>query len=149
MRRFLSRLGFALCIASGVLAAVLHVATFLTVVPLPWILPVCALLFGAVLCAQRFKSEMRFKATSRNGGMFSLALLLYAVLSFVYYYRATGGATSVDIVNGQYVYLHKSQIVRTITEHEYRIFPNRWTRVMSAWMGMMAVFGMGQFPSEE
>ncbi len=76
--------------------------------------------------------------------MFGFALLIYAVLLFIYNYRATGGATGAELVSGQYVYMYKNQIMRTITEYEYRMFPNRWIRVMSAWMGMMAVFGISQ-----
>ncbi len=78
--------------------------------------------------------------------MVGFMLLVYAVLTFVYFYRTTGGASSVTIVDGQYVSMSKSRIIRTITEHEYRMFPNLWTRVMSAWIGMMAVFGLMYFP---
>jgi len=31
-------------------------------------------------------------------------------------------------------------VIRVITENEYRMFPNLWIRVMSAWIAMMAVF---------
>ena len=67
-------------------------------------------------------------------------LLVYAVLTFVYFYRTTGGASSVGIVDGQYVSKYKDHVIRVITYDEYRMFPNLWTRVMSAWIGMMAVF---------
>jgi len=85
-------------------------------------------------------SELRFKRPSRSWVIFGFALLAYAVLLFVYDYGATGGATSAAFTNGRYVYMYKSQIMRTITEHEYTMFPNRVTRLMSAWTGMMAAF---------
>jgi len=47
---------------------------------------------------------------------------------------------SVAIVDGQYVSKYKDQVIRVITKNEYRMFPNLWTRVMSAWIAMMAVF---------
>ena len=36
----------------------------------------------------------------------------------------------------------KDRFVRYITEKEYRMFPNLWTRVLTAWMTMMVVFGL-------
>jgi hypothetical protein len=67
-------------------------------------------------------------------------LLVYAIFLFVYFYKTTGGASSVDVVDGQYVSKNKDHVIRTLTEQEYRAFPNLWTRVMSAWLAMMAVF---------
>ena len=72
-------------------------------------------------------------------------LLIYAIGCFVYDYKTTGGATSVAIVDGQYVSMQKEHVIRAITENEYRMFPNLWTRVMSAWIAMMAVFCAGSF----
>lgn len=101
---------------------------------------------GAVLCAKTVESDLRFRRPSGTLGWLGIALLAYAVLTFVYSYRTTGGASSVDIVNGQYVSMYTDRILRTITEREYRLFPNLWVRVMSAWMAMMAVFALTQFP---
>jgi hypothetical protein len=153
MHLFLDRLGCALYIAAAAICAVLHVATFIAIIPPIWVLPPFALTFGAVFCAQAFKSEQRLKApTARNRTTVGLTfvgytLLIYAVLTFVYFYRTTGGASSVTTVDGHYVSMYKSRIIRTITEHEYRMFPNLWTRVMSAWIAMMAVFSLMHFPS--
>jgi hypothetical protein len=63
-------------------------------------------------------------------------------LTRIYFYRTTDGASSVSVVNGQYVSKYKDHILRIITEQEYRMFPNLWARVMSAWIGMTAVFGI-------
>jgi len=43
--------------------------------------------------------------------------------------------------------MYKDQVLKMITESEYRMFPNLWMRVMSAWIGMMAVFSLTQFSS--
>jgi hypothetical protein len=126
---------------------VLHIATFMTIVPFLWLLPPFFLMFGVVLCAKAVESGARFRRPSGMLAWLGLVLLVYAVLTFVYDYRTTGGASSVGIVNGEYVSMYKTQILRTITEQEYRMFPNLWVRVMSAWMAMMAVFGLTQFPS--
>jgi hypothetical protein len=77
---------------------------------------------------------------SRKWGLLTGALLAYAVLTFVYDYRATGGASSVEMADGQYVAKYKDRVIRTISEYAYRMFPNLWTRVMSAWIGIGAVF---------
>jgi len=63
---------------------VLHLATFLTIVPFVWMLIPFALLFGTVLCAQAFKTGWRYQRPSRNSKRFGLALLVYAVLTFIY-----------------------------------------------------------------
>jgi len=44
--------------------------------------------------------------TSRCG-LVSVALFAYAIVLFIYMYRTTGGATSVGIVDGHYVYKYK------------------------------------------
>jgi hypothetical protein len=69
-------------------------------------------------------------------------LLAYAVLLFVHFYRSSGGATSVGIVEDQYVYMYKSAVIRPISEEEYKMFPTQVARIMSAWLGMMAMFGL-------
>jgi hypothetical protein len=73
-------------------------------------------------------------------------LFVRAALTFVYDYKTTEGASCESIINGQCVSTYwSSHITRTITEREYRTFPNLWTRVMSVGMGMMAVFILTQF----
>jgi hypothetical protein len=67
-------------------------------------------------------------------------LLVYAILLFVHFYRSSGGASSVGIVEGQYVYLSKSTVVRPISEEEYKMFPTQVAKIMTAWIGMMATF---------
>jgi hypothetical protein len=119
----------------------------MTIVPFLWLLPPFFLMAGAVLCAKAVESDVGFRKPSGTLGWLGLVLLVYAVLTFVHDYRTTGGASSVGIVNGEYVSMYKTRILRTITEQEYRMFPNLWVRVMSAWIAMMAVFGLTQFPS--
>jgi hypothetical protein len=67
-------------------------------------------------------------------------LLVYAILLFVHFYRSSGGATSVGIVEGRYVYTSRSAVIRPISEEEYKMFPTQLARMMSAWVGMMATF---------
>ena len=88
-----------------------------------------------------------YQKPTRNWKLFGFAVFGYAVLTFVYFYRTTGGASSVSVVDGQYVAMYKDQVIRTISENEYRMFPNLWSRVMSAWIGMMALFYLIQSPS--
>jgi hypothetical protein len=147
VRSFLGKLGLALSITGGTVCAVLHLATFVTIVPLVWILIPFALLFCSVLCAQAFKTSLRYRRPTGKWTRLGLVMLVYAVLIFIYVYRTTGGVSSVSIVDGKYVAMNKDQIIRTLTESEYRMFPNLWMRVISAWIGMMAVFSLTQFPS--
>ena len=50
-------------------------------------------------------------------------VLVYAILLFVYFYKITGGASSVAVVGGRYVSTYKDHVIRTVTEQEYRMFP--------------------------
>jgi hypothetical protein len=101
-------------------------------------------MFGAVLCVGLVKPQSRFRLPSRRWALLSSTLVIYAILMLVYVYRITGGATSVDVVDGRYVTKYKNQVIRTVTEQEYRMFPNLVTRVMSAWIGAMSVLGLAQ-----
>jgi hypothetical protein len=142
--RFIDRLTFALCIAAGVVCVVLHVATFVAVIPPIWVLLPFALMFGAVLCIKAAGSERRFARPTMRAGLLSAGLLLYAVLTFVHFYRITGGASSVNMLDGQYVSMYKGHVIRTITEQEYHMFPNLVARVMSSWIGMMSALVLAQ-----
>jgi hypothetical protein len=75
-------------------------------------------------------------------------MLLYAILLFVHFYRSSGGATSVGIVEGQYVYMSKDTVIRSISEAEYKMFPTQIARIMSAWMGMAATFCLSSIINE-
>ena len=144
VQRFFERLGFAFCIAAGAICVVLHVATFVTVVPRMWIFLPFAFIFGALLCSKAGGSDRRFGRPNTRAGLLAVALFLYAVLTFVYVYRTTGGASSVSMLDGKYVAMDKSHVIRTISIQEYQMFPNLWARVMSAWIGMMSAVGLLQ-----
>ena len=140
MRRVLDKLGFTLCISAAAICFVLHVATFLTIVSLLWIIPPFFLVAGAVLCSKAVDPRSQFALRFDKVTIFGWVLLIYAICTFIYFYKTTGGSSSVDVVDGQYVSKYKDHVIRTITESEYKMFPNLWTRVMSAWIAMMAVF---------
>jgi hypothetical protein len=133
-------LGLALCVGAAAICLLLHLATFLTIISLVWIVPPFVLVAGAVLCSRAVEPRLRFALRTDKFAIVGWALLIYAILTFVYFYKTTGGASSVGIVDGQYVSKYKDQVIRVISYNEYRMFPNLWTRVMSAWIGMMAVF---------
>ena len=145
MRGALNGLGFALCVGAAAMCLVLHVAAFLTIVSPVWIVPPFLLVAGAVLCSKAIEPRPRLALRADKVALLGCVLLIYAVITFVYFYKTTGGASSVGFVDGQYVSKYKDHIIRVITESEYRMFPNLWTRVMSAWIGMMAVFGAKSF----
>ena len=75
MRGFRKRLGLALCIAGGAISAVLHVATFITMVPPLWVIAPFAMLFGGILCVQAVQSEPQFAMRVRNWRLFGFALI--------------------------------------------------------------------------
>ena len=140
-------LGKSLCLATGIVCALLHAATFLTVVPSLLILVPFFLLAGVVLClrlAQGWKLSdyLRNLHTAPTGktAIAGWVLLLYGILLFIHFYRVSGGATSVGIVEGQYVYMSKNTVIRSISEAEYKMFPTQIARIMSAWIGMAATF---------
>jgi drug/metabolite transporter (DMT)-like permease len=108
MRSALNGLGFALCVGTAAICLILHVATFLTIISLLWIVPLFFLLAGAVLCSKAVEPRRRLAFRDDKVAKVGFVLLVYAVLTFVYFYKTTGGATSVGIVDGQYVSMHKS-----------------------------------------
>jgi hypothetical protein len=142
----LNSLGFTLSIAAAAVCAALHVATFVVGVPGLLIPPPFFLLFGAIICARAtqpftgLSNWYRASVPTGNYAILGWILLGYSVVNFVYLYRSTGGASSVGIVDGQYVSMYKDHIIQTITEREYKMFPTLVVRVMSSWLAMMAVF---------
>jgi hypothetical protein len=138
----LRKLGFTLSVSAISVCAVLHLATFVIPVPGLLILFPFALLVCAVLCVRAvvpWRTESVFSHRG-NAATIGWILLVYALFLFVYLYKTTGGATSVGMLDGQYVYLYKSNVIRPITEAEYKMFPTLVVRLMSAWIGMMAFF---------
>ena len=140
VRGTLNTLGFALCALTLAICVVLHVGSFLRIVHPKWLIPPFFLVFGAVLCSRAVEPRLRLPLRTDKVSLVGLGLLVYAILLFVYFYKTTGGASSVTVVEGQYVSMYKDHVIRAITEEEYRMFPNLWTRSMSAFMGMGAVF---------
>jgi hypothetical protein len=140
VRDALDKLGFALCILALAVCIVVNVASFVGIVSLIWVVPPFILLAGAVLCSRVVQPRLRLPLRMDTVSLVGFGLLAYSILLFVYFYKTTGGASSVAIVDGQYVSKSKDHVIRTITEREYRMFPNLWTRVISAWIAMMAVF---------
>ena len=140
MRSALNRLGFALCVVTAAICLVLHIATFVTTISPVWVVPPVVPLAGSLLCSKAVEPRPRLRLCEDKVTFLGWVLLVYGVLIFIYFYKTTGGATSVDIVNGQYVSMYKDHVIRPISEEEYRMIPNLWTRFMSAWIGMMAVF---------
>jgi hypothetical protein len=112
VRRVLNGLGLALCIGAAAICLVLHVATFMTIISLVWIVPPFLLVAGAVLCSKAIEPRLRLMLRSDKVALLGWVLLVYAVLTFVYFYRTTGGASSVGIVDGQYVSKYKDHVIR-------------------------------------
>jgi len=140
VRSALDKLGFALCVLALAICVVVHVGSFVGIISLIWVIPPFVLLAGAVLCSRAVQPRLKLPLRTDKVLLAGFGLLAYSILLFIYFYKTTGGASSVAVVDGQYVSMYKDHVIRTITELEYRMFPNLWTRVMSAWMTMMAVF---------
>jgi hypothetical protein len=140
VRSALDKLGFALCALALAICIVVHVGSFVGIVSLIWVIPPFFLLAGAVLCSRAVQPRLRLPLRTDKVSLVGFGLLAYSILLFVYFYKTTGGASSVAVVDGRYVSMYKEHVIRNISEKEYRMFPNLWTRVMSAWLAMMAVF---------
>jgi ABC-type proline/glycine betaine transport system permease subunit len=143
----LRELGILFAFATLSACAVLHILTFLIAVPRLSILVPFLPLLGAALCARqalpwRKARSDRASFVGPKGKMATVGwvLLAYSIVLFAHFYRISGGATGVGIVDGQYVYLNKSNAIQTITEAEYKMFPSQCFRVMTGWMGMVASF---------
>lgn len=146
MRSATYKLGIALLVCAAAICLVLHIATFFAILSPAWVMPAIFLVAGAVLCAHATKTKPRLALSTDPFSLLGWVLLVYAVATFVYFYRTTGGASRVTIIDGQYVSEYQGRVIRTISEAEYTMFPNLWTRVMSAWVAMAAVFSMRYFP---
>jgi hypothetical protein len=140
VRSGLDKLGLALCALALAICIVVHVASFVGVISLFWVVPPFILLAGAVLCSRVVQPRLRLPLRIDTLSLVGFGLLAYSIILFVYFYKTTGGASSVAVLDGRYVSTYKEHVIRNISEQEYRMFPNLWTRVMSAWLAMMAVF---------
>lgn len=136
--------GVALCFATLSVSLLLHIASFLGAVPFPFILAPFGFLAGAILCAtpNPLRGWQNPPAPKGKTAVIGWVLLAYSVMLFVHFYISSGGASSVGIVDGQYVYMAKNTVIRPITEQEYKMFPAQVARIMSAWIAMMATFCM-------
>jgi hypothetical protein len=105
----------------------LHVVAFLTTLSPTWVIPAVFLLAGAVLCTNTTKARLRLALSAGTFSLVGWGLLVYAVTTFIYFYRTTGGASGVAIIDGQYVSEYQGRFIRTISEVEYKMFPNPWT----------------------
>ena len=142
-RRIFDRLAAALCIVAAIAAVALNVATFLTTVRGAWLLPIfLASLVGAIGVMRRARSNWR--VPERVLMWVGLGLFFYSVLLFVSFFRTAGWTSGVSLIEQQYVATYKNDIVRIITEHEYRMFPNLWVRAMSALIAMGSVFSLAE-----
>ncbi len=117
---------------------VLHAATFFTVIPPIWILVPFALMFASMLCFQAFRRNPTIMVPNRKAAVLSAVLLAYGVGMLRFAYRATGGASSVAVVNAEYVSMYKDHVLRVLNADEFRRYPNLWTRAFTAWTGMIA-----------
>ena len=148
MQSLAAKLLRLLLIAAAAISSIVHIATFLTIVPFLWLIPAFVCFFGAVLCTKALESKGSIRKASGPAVWIGLSLLAYSILTFVYFRQTTGGATGVGIVNGAFVTMDHHKVIRTISEQEYRMIPTLWLRVMSAWMLTMAVFGWNGSPSK-
>jgi hypothetical protein len=108
-------------------------------------MPPFLVLAGVVLCARAVNPMPQVNEKNKIWVRIGTVLFAYSILLFIYFYRTSGGASSVGGDYGRRVAKYKSQIIRQITEDEYQMFPNLWTRAMSAWIGTLSVFGIMPF----
>ena len=149
MRR--RNLGIALCFATVSVSLALHIASFLGVVPFLLILAPIPFLAGAIICATPSPRRGWRNPPPPKGktAVLGWSLLVYSITLFVHFYMSSGGASSVGIVDGQYVYMYKSTAIRPITEHEYKMFPTQVAKILSAWFAMMAMFCMSSLFNDQ
>jgi len=145
MAPFIERISNWSCIVALVLCAAMHLTTFLAPLAPIWILIPFFLVALAITCDRSIRRRLPSIEPVTGVGWLQIALLAYAVGTFIYFYQTTGGATGVGVRDGQYVSLYKSKVLRVISEEDFRRFPSLWTRVMSAWIAMMAVAGLRKF----
>lgn len=139
-RHSIKRAGLLLGTITVAYCLALHIATFFTVVSFVWLLPTFASIGISIVLSKAVPQEHPESFPYYKVQWLGLALLAYSLLLFAYDLKRTGGASGVEVIDGQYFSEYRGKIIRQISEYEYLFFPNLWARVMSAWMGMMAVF---------
>jgi len=143
VRGIACRAGYIASLANIVLCAVAHVATFVTILPpqTTFVLFVAFPLAIVGVAAGRIpwqRDRSWFVPPPRHEQFVSALLLVYALAMWVYFFRKTGGASGADIIQGQYVFTDKARILKTVTEHEYRMLPNLVIRSFTALFGWMS-----------
>ena len=101
MRGALDKLGFAFCALALAICVVLHVGSFLGIVSPMWLIPPLFVVGGAVLCSRAVETRLRLPLRTDKVSLVGFGILVYAILLFVYFYKTTGGASSVAVVDGQ------------------------------------------------
>ncbi len=148
MRHFIYPFGRSLSLLAAIVSGILHLGTFVRIVEPIWIvIPACCWV-GACICDRAVERQIVRGVPSRTTVNTSLLLLAYATGTFLYFHKATNGATGVTFDNGQYFSLYKSQVVGTISRYDYLKFPTLETRVLSAWCGMLSSFALQRFPAD-
>jgi hypothetical protein len=128
-------LSFAIC-------AALHLATFVIDISFLWVLPAAFFVGLGIICSKLTPRGRSLQLPLDAIQILGFILLAYSIILFIYDYKTTGGANGVAVVDGQCVALNKSTVIRSLTDYECNHFPSLWTRVMSAWIAMMACFGL-------
>ena len=132
-----------LAIAACSVCLVLHLTTFVTVVPVFWLMIPFGLTAGVVICSEAAGIQRKNALISAHGmGLVNALLLVYAVLTYACVLWTNGWTSNVSVLNGQYVAMYHGRVTRTITAHEYGMFPTLWTRAMSAVGGTIASAGI-------
>ena|SRR5215469_7821270 len=138
--------GKALCLATAISCVLLHAATFLTVVPGLLILVPFFLLMGAALCTRVtqgwFPSYRRVRTSAPRGKNCHSWFVLAGLCDSPVFALLQEFGRSIERGNrcSHYVYMYKETVIRPISEEEYKMFPVQVTRMMSAWLAMIAMF---------
>jgi hypothetical protein len=136
---------FRLCMATAVSCALLHLATFVTIVPFFTIVVPGFMIVSASMRSRANQPQGGYRTPSGMLGLLGIVLFGYAMFTAILFWMDTGAPIGVGIVEGQYVAKFKYQITKPISEQEYRMIPNVWVRILSALLGSMAVFGLARY----
>ena len=136
---------FRLCIATAVCCAILHLTTFVTIVPFFTIVVPGVMIFSVSMRARDNQPQGGYRTPPGMLAFLGYVLFAYTMLTAISFWMDTGAPIGVGIVDGQYVAKFKYNITKPITEQEYRMVPNVWVRILSAFIGSLAVFGLARY----
>src|SRR5579871_6019061 len=129
-----NRVAKAVLLIGLALAAAAHVLTYVALGNPDWIsfsLGLVVVSFLAAVFGLIVADIPRTKTPSGKLSVVAAVLVLYAIFTFIRLHQRMDGAWSMDEAGGKYVLEDRGNVIRTLSEQEYRTFEGLFFRTWS------------------